>query len=295
MLVPVAAARGQDATVRQDSTSRSGRADSLARCDSVLRAGRADSIRVSVRGELVRTDGGILPRTVRELVAQELLLRLTLPRPLVVPVFAPGPTRMRMLRPDRGVAGDTAARLREPAIHGVYHFRLLRTGKADSVSVVIPSLSPGLDSSIVDALRRASDERTLPMFPEGLDDTLRMQLRVTSAAEETRLRAVSVVLFQSMFPRHLVTDAVPWERNPTAPYPDEERDSGQDGDVLLRAVIDVDGTPVVPTLEVSHATSRAFALSALRTIARWRFTPARVGACPVLQVVHVPFWFSVRP
>jgi TonB family protein len=255
-----------------------------------------DSVRVSVRAELVRTDGGVLPNGMRELVAQELMLRLTLPRPLAVPTFAPGPTRLRMLRPERGTAGDTSARLREPEIHGVYHFRLLRTGRADSLKVVIPSLAPGLDSSVLDALRRASDERTLPMFPEELrEDTLRMQLRVTSASMEPRLRAASFVLFQAMFPRHLVTDVVPWEQNPAAPYPEEERANGRDGDVLLRAVIDMDGVPVIPTLEVSHATSRAFALSALRTIARWRFTPARVGGCPVLQIVRVPFWFSVRP
>jgi outer membrane biosynthesis protein TonB len=201
-----------------------------------------------------------------------------------------------MLRPERALGADTTASLREPEIYGVYRFRLARTGSMDSVSIAIPSLAPGLDSAVITALQVASAEKTLPLFPDVLtEDTLSLQLRITSGPEEPRLRGNSQVLFQSMFPRLLVSDAVARAGNPAAPFPEEEQATGADGDVLIRGVIDVDGTPLVPTLEIVHATSRAFALSALRTIVRWQFVPAHVGTCPVQQVVLVPFWFSLRP
>jgi hypothetical protein len=292
LLASGAELRGQNRNNGVDSASVGARGATLARCDSILRANRRDSVRVPVRVQILRTDGGVLPSDFRSLLAQELMLRLELPHPLAVPTFTPGPTRLRMLRPE----GDATASLREPEIYGVYHLRLLRNGSADSLSVVIPSLAPGLDSSVINALRTASRERTFPMFADALaEDTVRLQLRVASTAEEPRLRGSSIVLFHSMFPRVLVADAVPSVENPRAPYPEEEHATGADGDVLLRGVIDVDGMPVIPTMEVIHATSRAFALSALRTIARWRFTPAQVSACPVQQVVLVPFWFSLRP
>jgi hypothetical protein len=286
----------QSSTSAADSGRSAARADSATRCDSILSANRLDSVRVSVRGQLLRTDGGVLPTNFRTLLTQEIMIRLVLPRPLAVPTFAPGPVRLRMLRPERALSGDRTASLREPEIYGVYRFRLSRTGSVDSVSIAIPSIAPGLDSAVIMALRVASAERTMPMFLDVLtEDTLHLQLRITSGPEEPRLRGSSQVLFQSMFPRLLVTDAVAHAGSPAAPFPDEEQTTGSDGDVLIRGVIDVDGTPLVPTLEVVHATSRAFALSALRTIVRWRFVPARVGTCPVQQVVFVPFWFSLRP
>jgi hypothetical protein len=296
LLVRAAELRAQDPGSAPDSLRVAARRDSIARCDSILRASRRDSVRVSVRAQFLRTDGGVLPNDFRALLTQELMIRLVLPRPLAVPTFGPGPTRLRMLRPERGLGGDTTASLREPEIYGVYRFRLLRNGRADSLSVAIPSLAPGLDSSVITALRSASSERTFPLFGNVLtDDTVGLQLRVASGPEEPRLRGSSQVLFESMFPRLLVINAVQRSGNPAAPYSEDERANGIDGDVLLRGVIDVDGTPILPTLEVIHATSRAFALSALRTIARWQFTPAHVGGCPVQQVVLVPFWFSQRP
>ena len=95
--------------------------------------------------------------------------------------------------------------------------------------------------------------------------------------------------------RSRLVDAKLTGTNPPPIYPREERDDGQDGDVMLRVIVDAAGTPRIETLEVLHATSPAFALAAARALARYHFTPAHVGACPVPQVVEIPFWFSLRP
>jgi TonB family protein len=80
-----------------------------------------------------------------------------------------------------------------------------------------------------------------------------------------------------------------------AQYPEEERDDGRDGEVLLRAVVDDSGSVIVSTMEVQHATSSAFALAAALAFVRYHFAPAHVDGCAVPQVVEVPFWFSLRP
>ncbi|HEX4468328.1 MAG TPA: TonB family protein, partial [Gemmatimonadaceae bacterium] len=113
--------------------------------------------------------------------------------------------------------------------------------------------------------------------------------------EDTRFRVPSEKLFTATFPRLRLVDAKPKGVLPLAEYPEEERDDGRDGEVMLRVVVDGSGGAIISTMEVLHATSPAFALSAARALARYHFSPARVGSCAVPQVVEIPFWFSLRP
>jgi TonB family protein len=102
-------------------------------------------------------------------------------------------------------------------------------------------------------------------------------------------------MFTASFPVVRLVDAKPTGVVPLPDYPEDERDEGRDGEAVLRAVVDVTGAVDISTIEVQHATSPAFALSAARTLARYHFTPAHVGRCAVPQVVEIPFWFSLRP
>src|SRR5207244_119828 len=97
-------------------------------------------------------------------------------------------------------------------------------------------------------------------------------------------------VFTANFPRVRVVDAQAIGVRPFAEYPEDERDEGRDGEVMLRVVIDATGAALIPTMEIVHATSPAFALAAARTLARYHFAPAHVGSCPVSQVIEIPFW-----
>jgi hypothetical protein len=263
-------------------------------CDSILRGARADSVAITARVYLARGDGEPLPPRVRLLLAEAILARFEAPKPLQLPVFAPGPAQLRILR--RETLGGDSLTIREPVVYGQYAFSIRRDGTVGKVSTPIPSLVPGFDERVTAAIRGVVADSGAATVGHALNqDSLVLDLRITTGPDESRLRVPPSTLFVATFPRLRLADAKPVGPVPLPRYPDDERDEGGDGEALLRVVIDASGAPIIPTLEVLHATTRAFALEAARTLARYHFTPAHVGACAVPQVVLLPFWFSLRP
>ena len=263
-------------------------------CDSVLRAARADSVEVTARVYLTRHDGEVLPSRVRELLAQEILSRFEAPKPLQLQVFGAGPAQLRILRRET-LAGDSLT-IHEPVVYGAYAFTIRRNGSVDSVVTPIPTMIPGFDEQVAAAIRSAGADSAVAAVGHALDqDSLVLDLRITTGPENARFRVPPATLFRATFPRIRLVDAKPLPPVPLPVYPEDERDEGRDGDVLLRVVVDGSGAPVIPTLEVLHATSSAFALAAAKTLARYHFAPAHIGGCTVPQVVLLPFWFSLRP
>ena len=290
VLMPRASLAAQSDTTRKDSAA--ARASSL-HCDSVLRAARVDSVATEVRAYLLRKDGEAIPPVARRDVMALLRTYLELPSPLQLPVFGPGPARLRMLRPER-LEGD-AAPVRAPILYGVYAFQL-RRGLSATVRVEVPTLAPGVDSSIVRAIHALGADSVVTRVLRSMRrDAVDFQLRLTSGAPDRRLRVPSDNIFTGVFPRVRMNDAYPDADNLAPEYPLLERVEGSDGEVLVRVVIDADGMPMIPTAEVLHSTSPLFSLSALRSLAAYTFTPAQVGSCPVPQAIEIPFWFSLRP
>jgi hypothetical protein len=235
-----------------------------------------------------------MPPRARTLLLESILAHFTAPQPLQLPVFAPGPAPMRMLRPEQ-LSGDTVS-MREPVLYGVYDFSILRSGAVTRVISSIPSLAPGFDDRIVAAINASVADSTPAIVTRALDaDAVALELRVTTGAEDIRFRVAPATIFKANFPRLRLTDAAATGVKPLPEYPEDERDDGRDGEVLLRVVVDATGAALIPTMEVLHATSPAFALAAARTLARYHFAPARVASCPVPQVIELPFWFSLRP
>jgi protein TonB len=81
--------------------------------------------------------------------------------------------------------------------------------------------------------------------------------------------------------------------NPAPPYPEEARERGEQGKVLVRALINTDGT----VAQLAMKRSSGFAnldQSALETVKKWRFVPARRGAAAVSAWVVVPISFSLE-
>lgn len=267
---------------------------SLSPCDSVLRAARVDSAEVTARAYLLARDGSTLTSRARTLLLEAFSSQFRPPKPLQLPVFAAGPVRTRMLQREV-LAGDSLSK-REPLVYGVYDFTVRRDGAITGIVMSIPTMVPGFDEQVAKALVAAAEDSLPALVPRALDvDSLRLELRITTGPEDTRLRVAPDTLFSAKFPLVRMVDAKPTGLNPLAEYPPDERDEGRDGEVLLRVVIDTSGEPAIPTLEILHATSPSFALSAARALARYHFAPAHVGSCPVPQVTVMPFWFSLRP
>jgi TonB family protein len=262
-------------------------------CEAAIQTARVDSVDVKARAYLLRGDEGALTPRARALVLESILAHFSAPRPLRLPVFSAGPVRLRMLRTES--LGDSLT-IREPIVYGEYRFTLRQRGALANVAATIPSMVPGFDEAILAAIRASvADSMLVPVVRATDEDSITFDLRITTGPEDTRVRVPPVTVFTAAFPRVRLVDAKPAGTIPLPTYPDAERDEGQDGEVVLRVVIDASGAPLIPTLEILRATSPAFALSAARTLARYHFAPAHVGACGVPQVVEVPFWFSLRP
>jgi len=89
-------------------------------------------------------------------------------------------------------------------------------------------------------------------------------------------------------------DQLPSEQvNPAPPYPAEARAAGQEGTVCLRVKIDATGKVISASVSQSSGVESLDA-SALRTIYRWNFYPARRNGKAVPCEFLKPFEFSIR-
>ena len=81
--------------------------------------------------------------------------------------------------------------------------------------------------------------------------------------------------------------------NPKPPYPAISRRLSEQGRVVLRVHVDADGRPAEVQLHVSSGSSR-LDQSALDTVRRWKFAPAKLGKEPIAAWVLVPIAFTLK-
>jgi protein TonB len=81
--------------------------------------------------------------------------------------------------------------------------------------------------------------------------------------------------------------------NPPPPYPASSRRIGEQGRVVLRVLVNPQGEPEQVELRTSSGSPR-LDTSALETVRRWKFVPARQGERPVAAWVLVPILFRLE-
>ncbi|MGR9087204.1 MAG: energy transducer TonB [Gammaproteobacteria bacterium] len=81
--------------------------------------------------------------------------------------------------------------------------------------------------------------------------------------------------------------------NPAPRYPEDARERGEQGKVLVRALIDSDGSVAELGLKRSSGYP-SLDRSALDTVKKWRFVPARRGPAAVAAWVVVPISFTLE-
>jgi protein TonB len=81
--------------------------------------------------------------------------------------------------------------------------------------------------------------------------------------------------------------------NPKPPYPPLARRMGEQGRVVLRVHVGADGSAGEVLLHASSGSPRLDD-SALATVRRWKFVPARRGTEPVAAWVLVPIAFTLK-
>ncbi|MGH8681912.1 MAG: energy transducer TonB, partial [Burkholderiales bacterium] len=78
--------------------------------------------------------------------------------------------------------------------------------------------------------------------------------------------------------------------NPAPAYPPVARRNGEQGKVFLRVLVGADGRPEQVELRTSSGSAR-LDTTALETVRRWRFVPARQADRPIAAWVIVPISF----
>ncbi|MDE1171845.1 MAG: energy transducer TonB [Verrucomicrobium sp.] len=126
--------------------------------------------------------------------------------------------------------------------------------------------------------------------PEPLPETAPTSQPVAKAepAPETTRRAEAAAASQgtlSAQPDYL--------HNPAPEYPPASRRAREEGTVYLSVEIDERGSPVRVTVSRSSGYPRLDA-AALRTVSRWRFSPARLGGVAVACNAVVPVRFELK-
>lgn len=82
-------------------------------------------------------------------------------------------------------------------------------------------------------------------------------------------------------------------RNPQPPYPAASRRLGEQGKVLLRVLIDVDGSPKEAQIRQSSGFAR-LDKAALETVRTWRFVPGKRAGVPQAMWFNVPINFVLE-
>lgn len=279
--------RAQDTT---DVALRDSVARAVRTCDSALVASVVDSERVIVRVTLRRTDGRALSKAYSGLIMQEFANRFRPPQPLRVPVFSAGPIEMQSMR---AVRADWAS-VREPVLNGLYEFVMHRNGTASQLQMMVPSSAGGLDSVVMAVIDTIGREHFFPFpFDEVEESDIRVQLRLTNVYMGND---VAYDLFSSYFPKLPIVDASRIGPEPMPEFPKDERREGLYGDVRFLVVVDRNGRADLTTIELLHAPTEGFAMSAVKTLSEMRWNPAKVGwgggTCTVPQLVHVNVRFE---
>jgi TonB family protein len=82
---------------------------------------------------------------------------------------------------------------------------------------------------------------------------------------------------------------------PSPRYPNALRESGVDGHVVVRFVVDTAGRAELDGVTIIETTHPLFADAVKNALGLYRFSPGAIGTHKVRTLVQVPFTFTLRP
>lgn len=116
----------------------------------------------------------------------------------------------------------------------------------------------------------------------------------TEAPGAAAATAPSVTVAPPMAPRmELPSSAAAYLQNPKPPYPALSRRLGEQGKVVLRVLIGVDGQAQAVEIDQSSGFDR-LDQAALGTVLRWRYLPGRRAGVPQAMWFNVPISFVLE-
>ena len=259
-------------------------------CDSVFVWSRVGWVEQPYKGALRQWDSSIdFPQSHLLMTLNELGAQIRFDGPLDLSVLGTKQMPRGTLDsvPDQNLATfDT---------HGLYGFFYESSGMLRDPRVLVSSLSRGLDSAVVRAVRMVNDSGSLLPLPATVANSsveLRLTIGTSIFSDST---AVTGALFRVRQPvLHGAIAPVGDGKLTVVPrYPDEERKAGMDGEVLVQIVVREDGTVDPGSILITKATTTSFAQHVYDAVRKSKFVPGRVGGCPVASLVAWPITFTI--
>jgi hypothetical protein len=182
-----------------------------------------------------------------------------------------------------------------PALGATFLVELRRDGRVARIRVTQRSLVDGVDAALYRAVQTADSARAFFARTDG-PATLPLSVRLTLRPEAGEASRPVALLRQPRYgpaENARLLSALPLPSTP------EARDgvSAEEGvRVAFEAVVDVSGRVVAGTERLVEYTNPAFAVQVFEWLRHEaRFAPARVGGCPVRQLVWWGLAVGARP
>jgi protein TonB len=177
--------------------------------------------------------------------------------------------------------------------------------KPDPIADAAPSPSPRSASNPAPApsRRRVVSQRqevaivpepVRSVSPEGTEAPVRVTPVPATTASTTSLVVARAPAATGPLESNgnVVTAKPRYRSNPRPDYPLTSRRRGEEGVVLLKVAVEVNGTPSAISLSKSSG-HPLLDHAALEAVHRWTFEPERRGGLPMHSVVEVPVRFSL--
>ncbi|MBV9880917.1 MAG: TonB family protein [Gemmatirosa sp.] len=242
-----------------------------------------DTLRLRMKSSAVLP---VLPQPWTDLALDEIGARMEIPRPLALAAFDEAQPPLPPALPMEV----------EPSIYTEVRLTLRRDGHLAGLELVARSLVDAMDAALLHAVRAADSASALGPLPASVPDSAVVFLLLTRGTLPAPLGAFATLpsrdIARLSLPRY--RGAVPIRPAPGTAgpaYPRAEREARTPGTVLAQFVVDADGAVAAGTTTLVSYTSTPFATSVLEFLPTARFLPARIGGCPVRQLVQQPFEF----
>ncbi len=167
-----------------------------------------------------------------------------------------------------------------------------KNGSLKRIGIAQSSLIPELDAAMIRAVVAADSARAFPMRNAGIaGEELNTYVDLGLSAS---VPAGSHELFRLTLPVLVLDSPVrPILHRYSPKYPDELRRRGIEGQVSFQFVVDERGRTIPGSYRLVKFSHREFARAVLDELQITRFDPARVGGCPVKQIVQQSFEFKL--
>lgn len=183
-----------------------------------------------------------------------------------------------------------------PTFSSEFLVEFRKNGSVKKLSLMQQSFAPAVDEAIASAIYKADSTGLFPPIAEATNDS---ELKVFIDFDMTDVVSPGIIadnrypLFRATVPVYPATQqATPLETNPVPAYPERFRSQLVEGDVLLKFVVDSAGKIAADSYRFTEVSEEEFGQAVLRILPALRYQPARIGNCPVKQLLWQSFGFK---